>query len=91
MSTATTRRRPAFYLGHPDYVSTDEAAEILDVTFEHVCLLCRTGKLKAKKASYQWWILRPSLDRYANRRYPGVGRPRNSLPPEKRPEPRRRR
>jgi excisionase family DNA binding protein len=48
----------------PDYVSTEEAAEILGYHVKHIRDMAASGKLRADKKAGVWWIYRESVDEY---------------------------
>lgn len=48
-----------------DFISTDQAAERLGCTSQHVSRLARTGGLVGRKIGRDWMILRESVDRRA--------------------------
>jgi excisionase family DNA binding protein len=51
-------------LNLPDYITTEEAAEILGYHPESVRDLIRAGKLRADKKGGAWWIYRESVQEY---------------------------
>lgn len=55
-----------------DYMSTTEAAEILDYTPRHVGFLIRNGDIKAVKKWRQWLIKEKDLKMYIKKREPIV-------------------
>lgn len=51
-----------------DYISTEEAAEQLGYTRQHVSRLARDGVLRATKPARDWLIVRESVEKYATNR-----------------------
>ncbi len=58
-----------------DVVDAAQAAELLDVTRQHVVHLLRTGRLPGKRLSATWVTTREAVETYARTRRP-VGRPK---------------
>lgn len=55
-----------------EWITTQEAAQILGVTPHHITYLLRTGKLKGKKFVRDWMVDRNSVEEYAaSNRKPG--------------------
>jgi excisionase family DNA binding protein len=50
-----------------DYLTTNEAAEILHLTGEGLRRKARLGQLEATKRGGVWWFLRESVEEYAVR------------------------
>jgi excisionase family DNA binding protein len=48
----------------PDYITTEEAAEILGYHIEHVRWMIRSGKLRADKKAGIWWVYREAVEEY---------------------------
>lgn len=54
------------------WITTQEAAEIIGVTRDHVTYLLRTGQLKGNKFVRDWMVDKVSAERYAaSERKPG--------------------
>lgn len=49
-----------------DYLTTEDAATILDVDPHHVALLCRRGTLKGRRFGRAWQVSRSSVEQYRN-------------------------
>jgi len=55
-----------------EWITTQEAAEILGVTPHHITHLLRIGKLKGRKFVRDWMVYRISVEEYAaSNRKPG--------------------
>ena len=50
-----------------DYLTTNEAADMLDLTPEGLRRKARLGQLEAVKRGGIWWYLRDSVEHYAER------------------------
>ncbi len=48
-----------------EWITTNEAAEIIGVSLKHVTYLLRTGKVKGKKFGRFWMVDRASVEEYA--------------------------
>ena len=54
------------------WITTKEAAEIIDVSLMHITYLLRTEKVKGKKFGYFWMVDKTSAETYASaNRKPG--------------------
>lgn len=60
-------------------MTTREAAEYLGTTVNFITLLCRSGKLKAKKHGRDWDIEPESVKRYAEAPKDKGGRPKKGI------------
>lgn len=58
-----------------DVVDAAQAADMLDVTRQHVVHLLRTGRLPGKRLSATWVTTREAVETYARTRRP-AGRPK---------------
>jgi excisionase family DNA binding protein len=47
-----------------EFVTTQEAAKILDYHVEHVRKMLRDGNLKGAKMGHTWLVLRKSVEKY---------------------------
>ena len=50
--------------GHPEYLTTKDAADTLGYTVQHTRLLIRQGKLEATKLGRDWLVVRESVAEY---------------------------
>ena len=48
----------------PDYITTEEAAEILGYHSVYVRKMVREGKLRADKKAGIWWVHREAVEEY---------------------------
>ena len=48
----------------PDYITTEEAAEILGYHLVHIRKMVREGKLRADKKAGIWWVHRDGVEKY---------------------------
>ena len=62
-----------------DYVTTQQAAELLGVVRRSVNHLIADGKLKGKRMGKDWLVYRPSLEEYESNKS-AAGRPRSGEP-----------
>jgi hypothetical protein len=59
--------------GETEWITTKEAAEIMEVEYQSVALLCRTGKIICQKFGDVWQVNRKSAEDYVKSK---GGRPR---------------
>lgn len=47
-----------------EWITTKQAAEIMDIEFQSVAMLCRTGKIICQKFGEVWQVSRKSAEEY---------------------------
>ena len=49
-------------------LTTKQAAQVLGVTYHHVCRLCKNGDLEAERLGRMWLIKKGSVSRFKKER-----------------------
>lgn len=62
-----------------DLISLSEAAAIADLTPEHLALLARRGRLRARKIGRDWLTSRAAVEEYLGDRFLRSKNPRKNL------------
>lgn len=63
ITSPRARKGTSLLLGD-GFIDTQKAAMITGYTQEHICRLCRNGKVEAAKIGYRWVVKETSLTEY---------------------------